>query len=329
MAGVTVPAYKQFWKDKRPSLKSEYNAIISTYPDASSSMQQLLKVLSDIEDLASYTPASIGESKEWAKIISSAEENRKNCCKAIQGKTLFSILYGTYTVMLNELKSALKASTQTEQTKQGDGFKEVRSRKRHNTKEAAYTSKKATLPRATVEVTTRNFFAPLQTMNMDTDVPGTESNAAEETVPGKLGRPPPIVLTSATNFIQLQKQLKDVAKQIFKFCTTRNGTRVITKDMVDYQSVKTHFETNNHSYYTFYPKSQKLIKAVIRHLPQNTPVEDILDGLVDLSFDVISIKQMSTARRSPEGTTSITLPLFLVTLPRMAKSQDIFKLSNH
>jgi hypothetical protein len=60
---------------------------------------------------------------------------------------------------------------------------------------------------------------------------------------------------------------------------------------------------------------------VIRHLPENTPVEDITKGLVELGFDVISVKQM-------EGTTHITLPLFLVSLPRTTKSQDLFKLSN-
>jgi hypothetical protein len=138
------------------SLSSEYKAIIITYPDASSSRQQLLKVLSNSEHLASYTPASVGESMEWAEIISSAEENQKNCCKALQGKTLFSTLYGTYTVMLNKLKSVLKVNTQEGQTKQGDGFKKVCSRKRHNTEEAAHSSKKAALPRASVEVTTRN-----------------------------------------------------------------------------------------------------------------------------------------------------------------------------
>jgi hypothetical protein len=37
---------------------------------------------------------------------------------------------------------------------------------------------------------------------------------------------------------------------------------------------------------------------------------------------------MSTAHRSPEGTTFLTLPLFLVTLPRTTKFQDLFKLSN-
>jgi hypothetical protein len=68
--------------------------------------------------------------------------------------------------------------------------------------------------------------------------------------------------------------------------------------MVDYQSVKAHLETKNLSYYTFYPKSQKPIKAV---KPQKTNAEDIHDGLVELGFDVIIVKQMSTARRPPEG----------------------------
>jgi hypothetical protein len=61
---------------------------------------------------------------------------------------------------------------------------------------------------------------------------------------------------------------------------------------------------------------------------QNISLEDIHDGLVDLGFDVISVKQMSSARLSPEETTSITLPLFLVTFPRTAKSQDFFRLSS-
>jgi hypothetical protein len=82
------------------------------------------------------------------------------------------------------------------------------------------------------------------------------SNPAEAAAPVKSGQPPPIVLTSAANLIQLQKQLKDVAKQNF----------------------------------TFYPKADKPIKAVIRHLPINTPAEDIVEGLVDIGFDVISVR---------------------------------------
>jgi hypothetical protein len=188
--------------------------------------------------------------------------------------------------------------------------------------------KKVALPASTVKVATKNFFTPLRRNNMDTDALDTESTTTQKAVQQKSGRPPSIVLTSASNLIQLQKQLKGVAIDTFEFRSTKNWTRVVTKTMVNYQSIKTYFESKNLSYYTFYPKSENPIKAVIRHLPVNTPAEDINEGLVDLGFDVISVKQMSTAHRSSGGTAHITLLLFLVTLPRTTKSQDLFKLSN-
>jgi hypothetical protein len=93
------------------SLKTEYNSIVGTHPDAVASMQQLLKVLYSIDDLASCTPTSVGESKEWATIVSSDEDNRESYCKALHSKTSFSALYGTHTVAPNELKNVLKASS--------------------------------------------------------------------------------------------------------------------------------------------------------------------------------------------------------------------------
>jgi hypothetical protein len=163
---------------------------------------------------------------------------------------------------------------------------------------------------------------------METDAPVTEPIPPEAAAQGKTGRPPPIVLTSTVNLIQLQEQLKGVAKDNFEIRNTRNGTWVLTKDMVDYQAVKNYFDTQSLPYFTFFPKSQKPIKAVIRHLPHNTPAEDIAEGLGDIGFDVFSVKQMSSVRRSPEGPTNITLPLFLVTLPRTTKSSELFKLSS-
>jgi hypothetical protein len=145
MAGIPVPAYQQFWTEKRSALKTEYNDIVSTDPDAGAPIHQLFRVLCDIEDVASFTPSSVGESEEWAAIVSSAEDNRESFCKALRGKPLFSALYGTYTVTLNELKNVLKASSQTGQRKQADDFKEVRSRKRHSTGEEARTPKKGPL----------------------------------------------------------------------------------------------------------------------------------------------------------------------------------------
>jgi hypothetical protein len=233
-----VKAYKQFWTDKRLSLNTKYNDLASTYPDAAPSIKQILKVLCDIEKLANCTPISVGESKEWADVISLAEDNREDYFEVLKGKTLFSALYGLYTVTLHDLKKIKKDSTQQE-----DGFKKVHRRKRHCHEESTQAMKKVALPESNVKVATRNFFAPLRTNDMDTDFPDTESTTTEKAVEEKSGRPPPIVLTSSSNLMQLQKQLKGVAKDTFEFRSTKNGTRVVTKSMVDYQSVKTYFES--------------------------------------------------------------------------------------
>jgi hypothetical protein len=147
---------------------------------------------------------------------------------------------------------------------------------------------------------------------MDTDSSSAEATPKEEAVPGKTGRPPPIVITAATNLMQLQKLIKSVVKENFEVHNSRNRTRVITKTLADFAGVKSHLETNNLPYFTYYPKYLKPFKAVIRHLPMNTPAEDISEGLMELGFDIINVKQMTSTHRSQsEGTPTKNLPVFL------------------
>jgi hypothetical protein len=150
MADVPVPGYQSFWTNTRSALKSEYHSLIGQFFDADAQLKKLFNVLGDIEGVAAYTPASVGNSEQWSAIVNPAEENRQNLCKALSGKTLFRALYGIYTVALHELKVVLKASTLASQSKtpksaatQEDGFKEVRRQKRHSTDETAPTSKRA------------------------------------------------------------------------------------------------------------------------------------------------------------------------------------------
>jgi hypothetical protein len=130
---------------------------------------------------------------------------------------------------------------------------------------------------------------------------------------GKAGRPPSVVLTSTANLIHLEKEIRSVAKQSFEFRSTCNGTQVTIRDMVDYMSVKSHFDNNNLAYFIFYTKSMKPIKEMIRHLLQNT-----------LTFDLTSL-QMSSNRRFPAEAPK-TISLYLLNLPRTEKSQEIIKL---
>jgi hypothetical protein len=88
-----------------------------------------------------------------------------------------------------------------------------------------------TLPKVFV---TRNYFSSLRTTNIDADTSGTEAMPHEEAVPVKTGRPPSIVLTSATDLNILSKQLQGVVKDNFEFRSTKNGTRIITKIIANF-----------------------------------------------------------------------------------------------
>jgi hypothetical protein len=73
MADIPVPGYQSFWTEKRKTLKSEYRNLLEQSPDADAQLKQLFKVLCDIEDVAGYTPASVGESDQWSVIVNVAE----------------------------------------------------------------------------------------------------------------------------------------------------------------------------------------------------------------------------------------------------------------
>jgi hypothetical protein len=163
---------------------------------------------------------------------------------------------------------------------------------------------------------------------MDTEASDTEESPQEEATPGKTDRPPPIVITATVNLLQLQKLIKSVVKENFEFRNTRNGSSIITKTLTDFAAVKSHLETHNLPYFTFYLKFLKTIKVIICHLTMNTPAQDTSDGVMDLDFRIISLKQMPTTRQSPyEGTVTTNILLFIITLPRKAKPQEIFRLT--
>jgi hypothetical protein len=98
MVDVPVPKFRKYWTPKLASLKSEWHATTHKYPEAASVVQQVYILLSDTENLARYTPAKVGESSEWTTVVNSAEKNRQNFCKALDGKSLLSALCGMYTV---------------------------------------------------------------------------------------------------------------------------------------------------------------------------------------------------------------------------------------
>jgi hypothetical protein len=84
--------------------------------------------------------------------------------------------------------------------------------------------------------------------------------------------------------------------------------------MEDYSAMISYQEKNNLHYFTFFPHSEKPIKAVIRHLPPDTPAEDISNSLENLDY-VINVRQMtatlSTTKRTKPRRNPPAIPFFL------------------
>jgi hypothetical protein len=105
----------------------------------------------------------------------------------------------------------------------------------------------------------------------------------------------------------------------FEFRSTLNGTGVVTRDIADYSAIRALSDGKKMSYYTFHPKFEKPIRAVIRHLPIETPAEDMCNGLTELGFSLMSVRQLTTNRRSLEVDTQ-KLTLFLITFQKTPRS---------
>jgi hypothetical protein len=85
-------------------------------------------------------------------------------------------------------------------------------------------------------------------------------------------------LQRGSSEVYLLKNLIDIGEiteSNFEFGTTRNYIRVAMKERTYYSAITRHFYPNNLHYFTFHPKSERPIKAAVRHPPSNTPADDI------------------------------------------------------
>jgi hypothetical protein len=325
------------WSEVHASFERKHDTLLEKYPGAAQEVGNIRAALIKIRQLVKESPQENGSGPAWKKLADRAEADRSSLCRHLNGKAVFTGLVHLYKTTHRDMVESMKAAhSDMQEIDAHEGLKEQRRRMRGSSDDQGKQTKRVAMPTAgamdQLEIPTRNFFAPLRTA--DKEVEHTEDNSdrtdgdhQQQSPSSRRGRPLPIILTSAINLIQLQKQLKSFVKSSFEFRKTRNGTRVVTKEMADFSTIKEHFNSQNLNYFTDLPKFLKPMNAVIQHLPRNTPAEEIYKGLVELGFDIISVKQMSTTRRS-QGSESINLPLFRITLPRLEKFHENFKLTS-
>jgi hypothetical protein len=194
----------------------ENTETMKKHPDADAAMKRVHGVLLDVSRLAGCTPTSVGESPQWIKITQHSVETRKNLHQHLEGKALYSALFGVYTEVLRGLKGVLQDSATTrgaenpaselETTSLNEDFREQRRCKRNPSDGQASKPKKPSAPATSVndprlwqqqEVPTKNFFAPLQTTAMECEggkTQDTEEDKVQQGPGNKTGRPLPLCL---------------------------------------------------------------------------------------------------------------------------------------
>jgi hypothetical protein len=105
-----IPSYRLALFPELPDAEAKFLDIIPPV--------KCIAVLGSLNELIALSYVCVcvlGESDKWVTTVNTTEENRVNYCKVLMEKTLFTPLYGTYTVALNELKAVLKVSRLVEQ----------------------------------------------------------------------------------------------------------------------------------------------------------------------------------------------------------------------
>jgi hypothetical protein len=84
---------QKLWSNQIESLKFEYRDTIEQHPDAEAVMAGVRGVLIAIARLAGHTPASVGETPKWTRIVQDMVETSRNLHRLLKEKQLCSALY--------------------------------------------------------------------------------------------------------------------------------------------------------------------------------------------------------------------------------------------
>jgi hypothetical protein len=127
----------------------------------------------------------------------------------------------------------------------------------HPKKETSKQQGNSPLPLLQKPTVIRNYTTPLRSVEMDTGSVAQDralEKQQQQAPRNKTGWSLPLVMTSSTNLIHLQNNLKGIVKGSTELQNTRNGTHVVTKEMEDYATMKAYFESHGLHLYTFTPK---------------------------------------------------------------------------
>jgi hypothetical protein len=203
MTGPTVCETR--WSKTLACFDKHHGELVTAYPGAEEDISLIRAALVQKGSLILSSQAKNGKGEAWKELTTKAETEIMVLCKHLEGKTLITAILRLYAATHREMvETLLQEFEDTPETK--EEFRELRRRKRNSSEGQAIQAKKSSTgpinpsPDAKAEPRLRNFYAPLRAI-MDMEVTG----GVQQEPSSQAGRPPPIILNSATNLLQLKK----------------------------------------------------------------------------------------------------------------------------
>jgi hypothetical protein len=216
------------WDEIRASFERHWDELAVSYLDAVEEIGLIQTALIKIgQPIRSSTPYN-GNGAVWKRLTAQAESERAVLCKHLDGKPMLTAMRWLYAATFREM-----AETAFQETAQlSEEFREQKRRKRFPSDDRAlalHAKKKSitALQPAKPHAPTRNFYTPLRnTMEVEEWQDGTGTDAEKQSASSQAGRPPPIILTSATNLIQLQKEIRGLVEGTLSSATPGVGPKL-------------------------------------------------------------------------------------------------------
>ncbi|GFT55652.1 nucleic-acid-binding protein from transposon X-element [Trichonephila clavipes] len=130
-------------------------------------------------------------------------------------------------------------------------------------------------------------------------------------------RPPPITIDNVAQSAQLLKKLQTLTGQKLQGRVIGRGLRVYPETPAAYHQIRNLIDQEKLEAYTYELNENKEIKVVIRGMPVDMPIQEIMEDLETLCIKPSECRVMLNRR------TNLPMPLFLLSLPKTEDNKNI------
>lgn len=142
-----------------------------------------------------------------------------------------------------------------------------------------------------------------------TDSQAEPSKQSTTTQPAKQ-KIPPIHIRTKEGWTKIQQQLKASSVTITSAKNLQNSIEVKTDSATSFRAAITLLDETQVPYHTYALPEDKLVKAVIKGIPEGVSEEEVRQALLEINLPVTQVKRMKSLRTKSE------LPMMLVQLQK-------------